>query len=238
MLRKALKSYIISFLVILGSLHKGFASDQEIFNNPDTITAIAEHHAEADDHHKKFDPGTFIFDHIGDAHDWHLIDIGKTSIAIPLPVILISKEKGLVVFMSSKFHHGHESYKGFYLHTDGEYKGKIVETLNDGTEVVPFDLSITKNVAALLFSVALILFIFIKIGNAYKRNPLAPPKGLQSLMEPVILFVRDEIARPSIDEKKYEKFMPYLLTVFFFILINNLLGLVPISRVVPMLPAI
>ncbi|MGD2034896.1 MAG: F0F1 ATP synthase subunit A [Bacteroidales bacterium] len=178
--------------------------------------------------HEKFDPGTFIFDHIGDSYDWHIIDIGDRPVSIPLPVILFSKEKGLVVFMSSKLEHGHASFRGFHLETEGENKGKIIETLSDGSEVIPFDVSITKNIAALFFSIILILFIFIYVGNAYKKRPNQPPKGLQSLLEPVILFIRDEVAKPSIGEKKYEPFMPFLLTVFFFIWINNMLGLIPI----------
>ena len=178
--------------------------------------------------HEKFEPGTFIFDHIGDSYDWHIIDIGNKSISIPLPVILFSKEKGINVFMSSRFEHGHAVYNGFRLETEGDNKGKIMEALSDGSEVIPFDLSITKNVAALFFSLFLILLIFINVGNAYKRRPNKAPKGLQSMLEPVILFIRDEVAKPSIGEKKYESFMPYLLTVFFFIWINNLLGLIPI----------
>lgn len=197
-----------------------------------------EGHAE----HPPFDPGTFIFDHIADAHDWHIISIGEKHISIPLPVILYSKEKGLVAFWSSKFHHGHAEYKGFHLGGEGEtilktnkegenkvieVKGKIVETLANGTEVLPFDISITKNIAALFFSIFIILLLFLKIANAYKQNPIAPPRGIQSLFEPIILFVRDELAKPAIG-KRYEYFMPYLLTVFFFIWINNLLGLIPI----------
>ena len=186
------------------------------------------HHQNNQVLHEKFEPGIFMFDHIGDSHDWHIINIKNTPVSIPLPVILISREKGIVLFMSSKFRHGHSEFRGFRLENEGVNKGKIIETLEDGTEAIPFDLSITKNVAALLFSVILILSIFIGVANAYKRDPLSPPKGLQSLLEPVILFIRDEVAKSSIGEKNYEKFMPYLLTIFFFILINNLLGLVPI----------
>ncbi len=186
-----------------------------------------ESHGEASGH-GKFDPGSFIFGHIGDSYDWHIIDIGQKSISIPLPVILFSKEKGIIIFWSSRFKHGHASYKDFRLETEGENKGKIIETLSDGSEVIPFDISITKNIAALFFSIILILIIFINVGNAYKKRPDQPPRGLQSLLEPVILFVRDEIAKPSIGEKKYESFMPFLLTVFFFIWINNMLGLIPI----------
>jgi F-type H+-transporting ATPase subunit a len=173
---------------------------------------------------EKFDPGTFIFDHIGDAHEWHIITIGHTHISIPLPVILFSKNKGLDIFMSGKFHHGHASFKGYTLHTSGQNKGKIVA--EDGS--LPLDLSITKNVAALFFGIFLILLIFLTVAKAYKRNPLKPPSGLQAFVEPVIFFMRDEVIKPSIGEKHYEKFMPYLLTLFFFIFINNLLGLIPI----------
>lgn len=196
-------------------------------NNEDQQVHDEELHKADHTEHPPFDPGTFIFDHIADAHDWHIISFGDTHISIPLPVILYSKEKGIVAFWSSKFHHGHSDYRGFRLETEGENKGKIVEILADGSEVLPFDISITKNIAALFFSIIIILLIFLKIANAYKENPIAPPRGIQSLFEPVILFIRDEVAKPSIG-KRYEQFMPYLLTVFFFIWINNMLGLVPI----------
>ena len=191
---------------------------------PETISQTEEH---TDAEQEKFNPGEFIFDHIGDAHDWHIITVGHKDISIPLPILLYSRERGFVVFMSTRFEHGHASYKGFHIENEGDNKGKIVESLADGSEVFPLDISITKNVAALLCSVIIILLIFISIANAYKRNPLSPPRGLQSILEPVILFIRDEVAKPSIGEKKYESFMPYLLTVFFFIWINNMLGLVP-----------
>ncbi|MBN1949669.1 MAG: F0F1 ATP synthase subunit A [Bacteroidales bacterium] len=180
-----------------------------------------------DSDHEKFNPGEFIFDHIGDSYEWQIITFGETHVSIPLPVILYSKEQGLVAFWSSKFKHGHKAYKGFRVEAEGDHKGKIVEALADGSDVLPFDISITKNVASLFISVFVILLIFIRIGNAYKRNPIAAPKGIQSILEPIILFVRDDVAKPSIGAK-YEKFMPYLLTVFFFIWINNMLGLIPI----------
>ena len=113
------------------------------------------------------------------------------------------------------------------------YKGKIVKVTTgaDGQEVVnselPLDLSITKTAFALLFSTILLSLIFISVASAYKRREGQAPSGLQSLLEPLILFVRDDIAKSSIGHH-YEKFTPFLLTVFFFILINNLLGLIPI----------
>jgi len=178
--------------------------------------------------HKKFNPGEFIFDHIGDSYEWNIIEIFETKISIPLPVILYSKQQGLITFWSSELHHGEYVYKGFKLELEGVNKDKIVEIMPDGTEVVPFDISITKNIAALFFSIFIILWLFIAIGNSYKSRGNKAPKGIQSWLEPVILFVRDDIARPSIGDKKYEKFMPFLLTVFFFIWINNMLGLIPI----------
>ncbi|MBP6335071.1 MAG: F0F1 ATP synthase subunit A [Bacteroidia bacterium] len=165
---------------------------------------------------EKLDPGKMIMDHIGDAHDWHLFG----HVSIPLPVIIYSSANGLEVFSSSRFEHGHASYNGYSL----DAKNKIVSA--DGTDF--YDLSITKNVATLLFSLSLMLWMFMSVAGSYKRRKGEAPKGMQSFMEPLILFVRDEIARPSIGEKRYMKFMPFLLTVFFFIWINNLLGLIPI----------
>ncbi|MFC2097329.1 F0F1 ATP synthase subunit A, partial [Bacteroidota bacterium] len=179
-----------------------------------------------------FSPGEFIVDHIGDSFYWHLLTIGHTHISVPLPIILYSKERGLFIFMSNKFHHGKESYKGFKVETEWDNEGKIVEILPDGTTdknaPLPLSFSITKNVAALIFSLILLLVIFIPVSKAYRRNKGKAPKGLQSFVEPLILFVRDEIAKPSIGEKKYEKYTPYLLSIFFFIFLNNLLGLIPI----------
>ncbi|HPI29021.1 MAG TPA: F0F1 ATP synthase subunit A [Bacteroidales bacterium] len=169
---------------------------------------------------KKFDPGKTIMDHIADAHEWHIATIGTKHISIPLPVILYDEGK-IVAFMSSRFHHGTEAYKGYQLNE----KGKIVKV--DESAKPPLDFSITKNVVSLFFSVILICWMFISVARRFKNHQNEAPKGLQSWLEPLILFVRDDIARPSIGEKRYERYMPYLLTVFFFIFINNLLGLIP-----------
>ena len=179
-----------------------------------------------------FDPGSFILDHVMDSYEWHILTVGETHISIPLPIILFSKETGLHFFLSSKFHHGHSSYKGFEIAQEGANKGRIVtvDTLGHADEdaPLPLDFSITKTVFAIFVSLILLLWIFLSIARRYKQNPLAVPKGIQSLLEPVILFVRDDIAIPSIGRKRFGKFMPFLLTVFFFILINNILGIIPI----------
>ncbi len=175
----------------------------------------------------KFAPGEFMLEHITDKHEWHIITIGKMQISIPLPVILYSKVSGWNLFFSSKFHNGKKVYNNFEIAENGPNKGKIVEKFGD-TELIPLDLSITKVVFSLLISSILILIIFISIAKKYQTNPNKPPKGLQSALEPMILFVRDDIAKPSIGEKNYERFTPYLLTLFFFIWFNNMLGLIPI----------
>lgn len=180
----------------------------------------------------KFDAGAFIFDHIADAHEWHLFNIGEKHYSVPLPIIVYTRDKGLNIFMSGRFEHGHAAYRGFKLETAGPEKGNIVVVREDGTTDPdarkPVDLSITKNVAGMFFAAFVMLAIFLTIGKRYRRTPLSTPKGIQSLMEPLILFVIDDIVRPAIGEKKYVQYLPYLLTLFFFIWINNMLGLIPI----------
>ncbi len=195
----------------------------------DNIEEQVEHSNAAGHEKEAFKPGPFIFDHIADAYEWHIATFGDTHVSIPLPVIVYSQEKGLNIFMASHFHHGHDAYKGFKIDTDRESEnhGKIVETLADGSVVRPTDISITKNVLSLFVSVALLIWIFTSVAKAYKNNTGKAPKGMQSFLEPLIIFIRDDIAKSSIQNKP-ERFMPFLLTVFFFIFLNNLLGLVPI----------
>ena len=185
-----------------------------------TWSAKAAHEGE-----EKFNPGTFILDHIADSYEWHIITYKGHHVSIPLPVILYSKQSGVHVFMASKFHHGAQSHNGFFIAPEGHpNKGKIVE---EATGVRPaLDLSISKTVFSLLLSVAILLWIFLSVAKTYKRRSDQAPKGLQSWMEPLILFVRDDVARPAIGPK-YKRYMPYLLTIFFFILLNNMMGLIP-----------
>lgn len=212
---KNIHRFLLIFFFIATAV-PAFASDEH------------DKHAHHDTHKKeKFEPGNFIMDHIADAYDWHILSYKDKHVSVPLPVIVISEQSGFHMFMSSKFHHGHSAYKGFYIAQEGEFRGKVVEKIN-GHEVRPFDISMTKNVVALLISMIFLMWIFISVAKAYTRRKGQAPKGMQSLMEPLILFVRDEIAKPAIGEKKYEKYMPFLLTIFFFIWLNNLMGLVPL----------
>lgn len=171
-----------------------------------------------------------ILEHIKDDHSWHLW--GHTSIS--LPVILYSP-KGLEFFSSSHFldeHHAPAVYHGRNDYKLFEGKTKIVNAQGEIDQLASkqlWDFSITKNVASLFISVFILLFIFLTVSVSYKKTGIkSAPKGIQSFMEPIILFVRDEIAIPNIGKKRYNKYMPFLLTIFFLILINNFLGLIPL----------
>ena len=175
-----------------------------------------------------FQAGDMIMHHIIDTHDWHILDWKGHPVSIPLPIIIFHKDKGWDMFMSSKFNHGHDSYNGYMLD-----HGNIIVVNNDGSKNLEetnkvWDLSITKNVFSLLLSVLILLVVFFKISNRYKHNQNKAPKGIQSFLEPIIIFVRDDIAKSAIGEKYYKRYLPFLLTVFFFIFLNNLLGLVPL----------
>ena len=201
---------------------------------------------------KGFNAQEVIFGHILDGHDFHFFDIthsdgSKTPVGIPLPVILYSPQRGLNVFMSSKFEHGHESYKGYRLleehyleklkeeghdlKKEGLSAGKIipVDGNNNWDKSVKFyDISLTRNVVQMFLALGLLVWIMITIGKRYQKGHgvKSAPTGMQNLLEPVITFVRDEVAKPNLGDK-WEKYLPYLLSLFFFILINNLLGLIP-----------
>lgn len=178
----------------------------------------------------EFDAGKMIMSHISDAHGWHLW--GETE--IPLPIIIYSPERGLSVFSSGRFHHGHSTYNGYMLKEQKIVAVNEMEatdahhaTLNEALTANLYDFSITKNVFALFVSLILMIWLFTSIAKAYKTRPNQAPKGLQSLIEPLIIFVRDDVAKSAIGPK-YQKYMPYLLTAFFFIWINNMLGLIPL----------
>lgn len=191
---------------------------------------------------EKFDAASAIMHHISDAHEWHII--GHT--ALYLPVILYT-EDGLKVFSSSHFYHNPQEitvsadggettdtwyeYEGFGLFHEKIYRldesgGLSLDEEGHPLNERPIDLSITKNVASMFISVAVLLLIFLAVAKGYKKRKGKAPKGLQSALEPIVLFVRDEIAVPNIGHQ-YGRFMPFLLTVFFFIWINNVMGLIP-----------
>jgi len=179
---------------------------------------------------EEFDASSFILGHITDSHEWHILTKKNGEhVSLYLPVILYSKGSGLHVFSSKKFAHGQE-YNGFRLEEEGELEGRIVKVKSDGTvdmENMPLDFSITKTVLGMMAAALIGLWLFLALARSYKKTGISHPKGIQGFLEPIVLFVRDDIAIPNIGEKKAHKFMPYLLSVFFFILINNLMGLIP-----------
>ena len=190
------------------------------------LTSRAEEAAEG------FEPGSMIIGHVTDAHSWHMFDYVKDgeehAVAIPLPVILIN-DGHVDVFSSAKFHHGHADYKGYRLVGGGATKEEImcVDAEGNLTGAKPVDLSITKTSAAIMIAVVLLIVIIFIAKAGYKKRPNQAPKGIQSLVEMLVVFVRDSIVRPMIGEKHYRHYLPYLLTLFFFIFFCNILGLIP-----------
>src|SRR5437588_8525453 len=172
---------------------------------------------------KEFDPQSVILEHIGDSHSWPVL--AKTS--IPLPVILYT-DKGMESFSSANLQPEGAIYKGtYYNYKLEENKVKAVDATGKILEDASvWDFSITRNVISMLMTTFILLLVFLVVSRKYKKTIGKAPKGLQSFMEPLILFVRDDIAIPNLGIK-YTRFMPLLLTIFFFILINNLFGMIP-----------
>ena len=198
---------------------------------PAVSSGITEEEGKAQGSEEEFDAATFIMEHVTDSHEWHILTKSDgTPVAIYLPVILYDRESGLHVFSSKKIAHG-QSYNGFAIAHDGQYAGKIVRVNEEGHfdgSKPPLDFSITKAIFGMIVASVILLWLMLALARSYKKTGISAPKGIQGFLEPVILFIRDDVAIPNIGEHKYGKFMPYLLTVFFFILINNLLGLIPI----------
>jgi F-type H+-transporting ATPase subunit a len=194
-----------------------------------TISVFGQEVEKKDDSKEKFKANTYILEHIADSHEWHILTLKNgESIAIYLPVILVSKESGLTIFSSRRLAHGKE-YKGFKIEEAGELKGKIVSVNSEGKvdeKNLPLDFSMTKTVIGMLSGAIIGLLLFLSLARSYKKTGISHPKGIQSFLEPIVLFVRDDIAIPNLGHK-FERYMPYLLTVFFFILINNIMGLIP-----------
>jgi F-type H+-transporting ATPase subunit a len=175
----------------------------------------------------KINPKEIIFDHIRDAYWWHITTINGRHISIFLPVIIYSSNSGFHLFSSSRIDHGNK-HNGFYLSGEGRYAGKIVELNSAGEEIRPIDLSLTKIALAIIMNSVIMLLLFLSVARWYKRKPRhSVPGGFVGAIEMFVMSVEDDITRKSIG-KDYARYSPYLLTAFFFIFINNLMGLVPI----------
>ncbi|WP_353777069.1 F0F1 ATP synthase subunit A [Winogradskyella sp. 3972H.M.0a.05] len=195
---------------------------------------------------KEFNAKEMIMHHVKDAYGMHIVTFneGKENekhISIPLPVILWT-DNGLTTFMSSDFHHDYNGkviveknggrfvnvHEKIYQLNAGETEVAFDEAHHPTNAVKPLDFSITRNVFMMWVSVVVLLLIFISAARRYRKSEDNVPTGIAGFVEPLVVFVRDEIARPMIGEHKYKRYMPYLLTVFFFIWVNNIFGLIPI----------
>ncbi len=204
-----------------------------------STTVFAQEHgkeAGGEKTEEKLNMKEVIFGHVMDGHEFHFF-----GASLPLPVLLYSPERGFSAFMSSNFHHGHEPYKDYVLLNAENIKelgldpkkftaGKIIPIKDDkydaSTKV--YDISLTRNVVQMFLALIILVWIMTSIAKKYKagQGVTSAPKGMQSLLEPVVAFVRDEVAVPNLGYKA-NNYLPYLLTIFFFILINNIFGLIP-----------
>ena len=222
------------FLLIVAMLFVAITTfAYEPMDNQQHLNAAAPNEHSEKEHVESttFDAGKMILEHVADSHDWHMWGEGDHAVSIPLPIIIYS-DKGFDVFSSSRFHHGHASFQSKYNYRLHEGNVVVFDDLTGNIDEEATakltDFSLTKNVASMLVTMLLMLWVFITVAKAYKNNQGKAPRGLQSFVEPLIIFVRDDVAKPSIGDKRYEKFMPFLLTVFFFIMFSNYLGLIPV----------
>lgn len=244
-MRKHLKSSWLTVLALALTVSNGMQAQghgehnhenelEEVHHTAATNESVAE-----DVKDEAFNPTPVIMEHIADSHGFHVYGEGHDAVSVPLPVILWT-DNGLVTFMSSEFHHDVEGHhivekngmSFVNLHEDiyqleaGAEHVEFNEDHHPKNASLPLDFSITKNVFTLLMAAVFMLLIFIPVASGYKKGRQVP-KGLASFMEPLVVFVRDDIAIPNIGEKKYARFMPLLLTMFFLIWMLNLIGLVP-----------
>lgn len=168
----------------------------------------------------------YLMGHVGDAYEWHITTVNGKPVSIPLPVIVRSKTTGWHCFSSHHLEEG--SYEGFAISTSEKYAGKIVEYDASGNEIRPLDISITKNVLSLIMSSLLLVILVLATARWYRRHDAVEeaPKGFPGLMEMMITMVEDDIIKECVGPD-YKRYSPYLLTAFFFIFINNLMGIVP-----------
>ena len=199
---------------------------------------------EASEEGEPFNASELIFHHIGDSHSFHVYgsndDHFPKALTIPLPIILWT-DNGLVTFMSSEFEHDVNGkvlvdrkgmrfanfHDKIYRLDDGATALSMDAEQHPANASMPLDFSVTKNVFSMFLSMALLFLIFLVAARSYKKSDKNMPSGIGRFMEPIIVFIRDEVAIPNIGEKHYRRYMPFLLTLFFFIWINNVIGLIP-----------
>lgn len=239
--KKSLQFLLVTFLACMPLVTFANANADSLQNHTESAATVAAPHGESGHSEKKeFNATELINDHIGDSHEFHIADWNGHPITFYLPVILWTNN-GLEIFSSEQFHHDNDGHhiidvngQKLVRHEEVIYYADKFETLTEAQKDLggfefdarPLDFSITKNVFSMLMSAIVLFILFLIVARSYNKNQMAP-KGIAGFLEPLVTYVRDEIAIPNIGTKKYAKFMPYLLTIFFFIWINNLIGLIP-----------
>lgn len=230
---------LVAFLPLVTAANPTIDSTAVEHTSVTTETKTEHHEGESKD--LKTEIKEFINHHLQDSYDFHLFSYKDDAevehhIGFPLPVILW--DNGLQLFSSSKFHHGEsaaESNGNYYR----LFHGKIYKVANADEQVAidekhhatnekPFDFSITKNVFMMLVVSIIMFLLFTSLAKSYAKNG-GIAKGAGRFFEPIILYIRDDIAIPNIGEKKYKKYMSYLLTIFFFVWFLNIFGLTPLG---------
>lgn len=213
---KKLKSIVLLLLLLVSV--PGMLNTQQA----DSLSVAAA----APSEEEEVNVSELVFGHIGDAYEWHIATLGGKEWSIPLPVIVHSST-GWHVFSSSHLKEG--EYEGLYIASQGTNEGKIVERNAAGEEVRPFDISITKNVLGLFINSAVLLLILMSCVRWYKKHPVeeGAPRGGVGMVEAMVLMIYEDVIKGCIGED-YKRYAPYLLTAFFFVLVNNLMGLIPI----------
>lgn len=174
-----------------------------------------------------FDMKGIIDEHLSDNYWWHITTWKDSHISIYLPVIVRAQDGKWHTFSSRRLSHG-ETYESFTIAGDGKYAGKIVQYGEDGSVYRPWDISITKNALALMINAAVMIVVFLSVARWYKRRPEhAVPGGFVGAVEMLVTSLEDDVIKPNVGPD-YKRYTPFLLTIFFFIFINNLMGLVPI----------
>lgn len=222
---------LVAFLFNIGSLKAEDYLGVEVDSLKASVDSLLkdEQLTSAEQEENTVDVKDIVMGHIGDSYEWHITTWGNLHLTVPLPVIIYSEATGWHVFSSSRLAENNGSYEGLSIAPKGSrYEGKLVEYDSQGNEVRPWDFSITKVACALLINSMLLIIIVLSVARWYRKHPQgsSAPGGFIGFMEMFIMMVNDDVIKSCIGPK-YRKFSPYLLTAFFFIFINNLMGLIP-----------
>jgi F-type H+-transporting ATPase subunit a len=233
------KRFALTALIILGGVSfvaaqtDGHGHGEDNNNNANHNVQNDDHNPLDDGEHGDFVAKDFIIPHIADANEIHFFGDHHSGFSAPLPMIFYVEGKGFDLFMSSKFHSEDGSHDEHTVLTAvGPNTGTVyLKTPATGISSTGgesfYDISITKSVFGMLFIMLMLVIVLRSMAKSYTKHPGQAPTGLTNVLEPLVLFVRDDIAVPIIGKHKAGKFLPFLLTTFFFIVASNLLGLIP-----------